>query len=56
MLLAVLPIGGVPASLHVDQDVCMEGGELYSYFSCLGIGGGSGGVGGKREGVWLWGL
>jgi hypothetical protein len=45
MLLAVLPIGGVLASPHVDQDELMEGDELYSLLSGRGIAGGPGGLG-----------
>jgi hypothetical protein len=51
MLSAVLPIGGVPASLHVDQDELMEGGELYSLLSGGGIAGGLGGSGEEGGGL-----
>ena len=29
LLSAVLPVVGVPAASHVDQDALMEGGELF---------------------------
>ena len=47
MLSAVLPVGGVPAGLHVDQDDLLEGGELYSSLSGGGL---TGGLGGSGEG------
>ena len=40
MLSEVLPTGGMPAGLHVDQDYLMEGDELYSLLLGGGITGG----------------
>ena len=45
MLSEVLPTGGMPVGLHVNQDDLMGGGELYSSLSGGGITGGPGGFG-----------
>ena len=44
LLSAVLPIVGMPAALHVDQDALMEGGELFPSLSEGVVFGGPGGV------------
>ena len=48
----MLPIAGVPAALHVDQDALMEGAELFPSLSGDGVSGGPGGfVEGSGDGA-----
>jgi hypothetical protein len=52
LLSAMLPIAGVPAALHVDQDALMEGAELFPSLSGDGVSGGPGGfVEGSGDGA-----